>query len=228
MRKQLLSAIFTVAAVTLFSATAAAQFVLQPNEAASKDAKVYEYAVTPEGLGAGVPANYQSNLGVIGSISTPHSFKSLLQFDLSTMPIPAGQISLATVQLYCSSVAAGGDVSFYPVTSGWTETGVKWDTFPTHNPVAVDTETVSVAGQWYTFDITSLVQSWVSGTTPNNGIAIIMDTPTGSLVFLDSDGLGNPNPNPGLAPILTVVPEPSTAMLGVLGFAACAIRRRRS
>jgi hypothetical protein len=55
-----------------------------------------------------------------------------------------------------------------------------------------------------------------------------MDTSMGQVAFLDSDGLTGASPNPALAPVLTVVPEPSVALLGAVGFAACAIRRRRS
>lgn len=205
---------------------ASAQFVIQPNEAQSKDAKVYEFLSGN---------NFQSNLGVVGAGATPHSFKGLIQFELSAVPIPAGEITLATLELYCSVItpisgqdgSGPGNVSLFLATSEWTETGVTWNTFPSLAPTAADTEFISTAGQWYTFDVTNAVQNWMSGATVNNGFGIVMESPFGQVTLLDAKGLTGAVPDPTLAPRLTVVPEPGTGLLALGGIALCAGRRSR-
>jgi hypothetical protein len=219
------------AALLALAQMAAAQIVLQPNEAQSKDAKVY--AFLPE-------MNFQSNLGVVGS-GTEHSFKSLLQFDLTAIPIPAGQITLATLEIYCSAVTpmndsgdppapiAGsgpGSVAVYQLMSAWTETGVTWNSFPSLAPLAADTAFIDAAGLWHTFDITTLVQDWHSGSAANFGLGIVMENPLGQVTLLDADGRTGANPDPTLAPRLIVVPEPGTGLFALAGTFVCVSRRR--
>lgn len=224
-RMKVSTTLMTAAASWVFLAPIAdAQVVLQPNEAQSKDAKVYSFLPT---------MNFQSDLGVVGSGVT-HSFKSLLQFDLAAVPIPAGEITLATLELYCSAItpitdvpdSGPGNVSIFQATATWTETGVTWNTFPALATTAEDTLFIGEAGRWFTFDVTSLVQDWQSGVTPNHGFAIIMDSPFGQVSFLDADGLAGANPDPTLAPRLTVVPEPGSAALVFLGGTLLGLRRR--
>jgi hypothetical protein len=219
------------AVICALSATAHAQFILQPNELLSKDAKGYQFI---PGL------NFQSNLGVVNDPSPSpnwHSFKSLIQFDLASVPYASGEITLATLELYCSAVtpftdensipisgSGVGNVSLYQVTAPWAENTVSWGTFPTYLSTAADTEFIDTAGQWYTFDVTEIVKSWTAGSEVNNGLAIVMDSVLGQVTFLDSDG--GPGA-PTLAPRLTVVPEPGTALLGLIGLAACGTRRIR-
>jgi hypothetical protein len=213
------------------SAVSRGQIVLQPNELQSKDAKAYSFVSD---------LNLQSNIGVVGSGAAPHSFKSLIQFDLTAIPYTATEISLATLAIYCSVISpipdansvpipgsGPGNVSLFPVTGSWTEAGVTWANFPTYQATAADSEMISTAGQWYTFDITDVVKTWSAGSFANNGLAIIMDSEFGQVTLLDSDGLTGATPNPALAPRLTVVPEPSAALLGLFGFGACGIRRIR-
>jgi hypothetical protein len=194
------------------------QLVLQPNEALSKDAKVYEFMGN---------MNFQSNLGVIGIGSSPHSFKAAIQFDLAGIPYDPEEITLATLEFYASTADGAGDVSLYPILAEWGETAVTFNTFPTYSATATDTVSITTAGQWYSFDVTDAVQDWHSGAIPNFGFAIIMDTATGNVAFLDAGGRETAPADPTLAPRLTVVPEPGTALLGLIGFAACAVRRIR-
>jgi hypothetical protein len=205
------------AAMLAFTAGAQAQYIFQPDEALSKDAKTYRFQNT---------VNFQSNLGVIGTASTPHEFRSLLQFDLSAVPYTSSEITSATIELFASAVAAGGagNVSFYEATGTWSETGVTWDTFPSFELTPVDTENVSTAGQWYTFDVTDSIKSWIDNPSSNNGFAILMDTPTGNVTLSGAPPVGGSTIN---APRLTVVPEPAGAMLIFAGTTLCLARRRR-
>jgi hypothetical protein len=205
------------AAIIALSATCHAQFVLQPNEATSKDAKVYEH----------VPGmSLQSDLMVTGTGSGA-IFKSLIEFDLSTISIPTDQISLVTLEIYASAVGTAGDVSLYPITAAWGETTVNFTNYPTFSATAADTLTIATAAQWYSFDVTEAVKNWHSGVVPNFGFAIIMDTAAGNVTFLDAGGRETAPIDPTLAPRLTVVPEPGTALLGLVGLAACGFRRVR-
>jgi hypothetical protein len=203
-------------------------FVLQPNEAASKDAKAYEFLST---------MNFQSNLGVVGTNAGMHEFRSLIQFDLSSLTVPANGITFATLELFCAAVTPFNDtatppqpipgtglgiVSLHEVTSAWGETSVTWATFPTFSLAAASSQLVDTAGRWYSFDVSDIVRDWATGATPNLGLAIQMDSPDGQVTLQGAGSFAA-----GQAPRLTVVPEPGSAMLVLAGVGACMLRRRR-
>jgi MYXO-CTERM domain-containing protein len=227
---QIGAALFALS-VTAQAANDANYFFLQPNEAASKDAKVYKFLND---------LNFQSNLGVVGTGADPHQFRSLIQFDLGALTVNPAAITFATLELYCSAVTPFDDggtppvvipesglgvVSLHQVTTAWSEADVTWDTYPTFSPTTVSSTLVDTAGKWYSFDVTDIVRGWADGSTTNLGLAIQMDSPNGQVTLA---GSANSSFNVGQAPRLTVVPEPASAMLGLLGLGACLLRRRRA
>ncbi|MDB6152378.1 MAG: hypothetical protein JWL90_831 [Chthoniobacteraceae bacterium] len=222
-------------AVLLTAASAAAQIIIQPTtEAASKDAKIYSSVPT---------SNFASNLNVT-SLDTGAHFLSLVQFDLSQLgALNADAIVSATFTLYCSGVgvngaaALGGNVTVSPILSAWKENAD--DTTPagaplvTYNAFFGATPTISfgssVASQnvtgagFYSWDITSTVKAWQSGSLPNNGLFIQLSSTGGDIGFADVDS----NPTvAGSAPSLAIVPEPAAASL-LFGTGLFLISRRR-
>jgi hypothetical protein len=213
------------------TASSSAQFIFQPlTEATSKDSKIYISQST---------LSLQSNLNVVSADVT--HFLSLVQFDLSSLPLLASEITSATLTLYSTGLGAsggstiGGDVTLSPILNAWRENAgdagtaplSTYDAFYGTTPTltagsAVATQTVNGAG-FVTWDITNTVKAWVDGSLVNNGLLIQLATPGGDVGFADVDSNGAAN-----APKLTVVPEPSTAALlggaGLLGL----LRRRRN
>ncbi|MFN8485557.1 MAG: S8 family serine peptidase [Anaerolineae bacterium] len=103
------------------------------------------------------------------------ALRSLVSFDLSAVPRNAN-IADAKVYLFleesCAISGKSYPVSVYPVNAPWDETRVTWNNQP---PIGAVVSTTTIPGQhwsYYGFDATSLVQKWVSGVQPNNGIMV--------------------------------------------------------
>ena len=118
----------------------------------------------------------------------------LIQFDISS--VPAGAVS-AKLRLYCSAVAAGGNVACHQTTSTWDEGAVTWNTKPTFEAVAEATAEVFSTG-WKEWDITTLYNKWKSGDETNYGLYLIAAANT-NVNFDSSD-----NATPANRPILRV------------------------
>ena len=223
----------TVALFLAGTVMAQAQFVIQPaNEAASKDTKIY--ASLPTG-------NFSSTLNIAGP-ETGANFLALVQIDLATLPYSSGEITSAIFSLYCTGLGptvgtpgvGAGEVTLSPILTNWRENGsdsgtaplATYDNFFGASPTlsfgaAVATQNVTGEG-YVNWDITNLVKEWVSGARPNYGVFIQTTNPLGDIGFADTD-----SPSAGFGPKLTVVPEPSSAILALAGGAACLLRRRR-
>ena len=88
--------------------------------------------------------------------------------------IPKGvSIDLAVLTVY--GTGSGQTVRLHRITAPWIETEVTWNNFAgSYNP---DVEGSFVApgtasGEWVEVDVTSLVQGWVNGGTPNYGLLL--------------------------------------------------------
>ncbi|MDB6172674.1 MAG: hypothetical protein JWL59_1985 [Chthoniobacteraceae bacterium] len=222
-------------AVLLTAASASAQIRIQPiSEATSNDAKIYSSVPT---------SNFASNLNVT-SLDTGAHFLALVQFDLSQLgALNADAIVSATFTLYCTGLgvsgagAVGGDVTVSPILNAWKENTddiapagaplATYDAFFGTTPTisfgpSVASQNVTGAG-FYSWDITSTVKAWQSGSLPNNGLFIQLSSAGGDIGFADVDSNLT---IAGSAPSLTVVPEPATASL-LLGAGLFLISRRR-
>ncbi|WP_158560399.1 DUF7594 domain-containing protein [Paenibacillus contaminans] len=86
---------------------------------------------------------------------------SFLQFDVSGI---SGTISSAKLKLYVSYRNTTGPVEIFPVADDtWTEGSITWNNKPTEGAGKLASASITAAGAWYTFDITSYVQSEHAG-----------------------------------------------------------------
>jgi hypothetical protein len=177
--------------------------------------------------------------------------RTLIQFDLSAYS--AGSIQSAVLKFYVGAVDQSGHVLAYRVTQSWVEgtgtsgdttDGADWFTFDgssswgtaggDYNSTVIADTVVSTSGQWYSLDITSLVQNWVNGTQSNFGLILVSGDPTGA----DTSG---ENGNTGIYDIpssegaanqpyleITAIPEPVTMSLLAVGGIAALLRRRKA
>ena len=130
---------------------------------------------------------------------------SLLQFDLSSIPVHS-KIENASLWLYKWTSGAGGTIALHRVTSDWAEgtqdhttgpgatwndrdTGVPWiSPGGDYDPSPVDVSNLNAgAAAWYRWDITPLVQGWVSGSYDNQGMILVAQTAETDLAFSSSD-----------------------------------------
>ena len=108
-----------------------------------------------------------------------------IQFSLEGIPANAS-VQKATLQLYVNQVLGTGSFDVYELDSGWGQNTLTYANAPAlgtsataNNPVAIP----ETADQFILIDVTQLVQGWVNGTIPNNGLALSMTTPAGGLLF---------------------------------------------
>ena len=139
------------------------------------------------------------NAGNLSNLDVGGEYTALLQFDLSVLPpgTTAAQITRATLRLYCNRADVPGLVSAQLVGSAWTEAGVTYATLPALGAV-VQTAQAPGVGSYVTLDVTATVQAWVSGPSPNFGLALT--APGGAQVQFDS----KENDQTGHAPELDI------------------------
>lgn len=212
--------------------------VIQPIEADSKDVFVYQFlgGFNFETMGAG----FQSILAA-GVTGVGHDVQTFIDFDLSSLSIAASDVASARLSLYVIDGSSVGfpfgnpspagvvDAEVYAVTSPWAETTLTWGTRPTVGASALGTTAVSGLNQWVDFDITSLVQDWLSGAQTQYGLLItaaapVLDPDSGNAIALVFESASNQH-RPLLE--LTLVPEPATLTLLTLAGLAVARRPRK-
>jgi hypothetical protein len=151
----------------------------------------------------------------------------LLQFDVSSL---SGPVTSAVLELFHLSNRGSADFGLYQVTSPWDMDTVTMNTEPTHLSTPVDTFNVGhmdFGADIHVLDVTSVVNSWLSG-APNYGLALIrMDAPNAFVYFGATDLFGP-------APRLVIeggtaggAPEPGVWAMMILGFSAAGVSLRR-
>jgi|TARA_B110000908_G_C10148040_1_gene399991 hypothetical protein len=187
----------------------------------------------------------------VGHTNEDAARRGLLRFDVSTIPATA-IISSATLELTIPSGNTSGTPSFatHKMLTSWGEgnkignngdaavTGeATWNSNGTvawaapgagsgtdYVAGASASTTVAVFGNytWSAAGTTADVQSWVDGTSANNGWIMLETTPT-----TGSARRFSANAAPTLTIEYTVVPEPTSAALLGLGGIALLMRRRK-
>lgn len=193
------------------------------------------------------------------------NFRGLLHFDLSGLPIPPEWITEANLNLYFYGYhwdsPEGRTYNVYGVTSSWVEmectwraredydtpSPVYWDSYldgvPEYQPGGGDFDPVAYAStqvpadisQWMIWDVTDLIDDWLSGVVANEGLLIkdseeIEADPGGGSVSWLARFRSGEYSEAEFRPYLevTYVPEPSsTALLG-FGLVLAGVRRHRS
>jgi hypothetical protein len=127
---------------------------------------------------------------------------ALVRFGLSSIPTGATILS-ASLQLYAVGWGGGNmAIGAYAITRTVTLSQVTWNNAQTGNPWGVagcnntttdrranaeSSLTTSGTNKWYAFDLTALVQAWVNGTVPNNGVLMRAWYSAGIFVFASNE-----------------------------------------
>jgi hypothetical protein len=96
-----------------------------------------------------------------------------IQFDLSMIPLHAHVVSaeMALYQMYAP--AASETYEVHMVESAWNELTMNWTTQPSTNPLIISrVNAPTEKNVWLEWNVTSAVQAWVNGDTPNYGLMI--------------------------------------------------------
>jgi hypothetical protein len=150
-------------------------------------------------------ASTGTNYGTRTTLVVETTDRSYLQFSLA--PLPTGAtVAKATLRLYVDGVTTAGSFDVYQVTSSWAESTMTERNEPAlgasatgSHPVAL---TASSLNDFVVIDITPLVQEWVEGTEPNDGIALALTGTAGNFSF-DSKEATNTSHEPELEIVLT-------------------------
>lgn len=110
----------------------------------------------------------------VGNNSTTGIERSYIKFSLSS--IPSGS-TITNATLYCYHISIGGSqtltVYAFRADQTWSESTLTWPGGGWNG--YYDSESVSPStNAWYSWDVTSLVQSWFNGTYNNYGIALML------------------------------------------------------
>ena len=113
------------------------------------------------------------NSGTLTNLNVGGGYTALVQFDLGVLPpgTTAAQITRATLRLYCNQAGTPGSLSVAQVNAPWGEYSVTYNTLPSIGSAFASAQ-IPAAGQFVTIDVTSAVQSWVTSSSSNNGLAL--------------------------------------------------------
>jgi len=135
----------------------------------------------------------------------------LLKFDSSG--IAAGKtVTKATLRLYMGAVngatktTKSQTLKVHALTKDWKEMEATWlvrqllgswllsgGDYRSTASASTTLATATLPGTWVEFDITTLMQEWVDGVTPNNGVLMQLATnPSDSLIFNSREAASNP------------------------------------
>jgi hypothetical protein len=104
-----------------------------------------------------------------------------IQFDLSAIPsgYTGANIAKASLKLYVNAVTKAGSFNVDYINGPWSEGTIDASNAPAlGTTIAASVPLVSATkNQYILIDITSAVQAWLNGTEPNNGIALVGNSP---------------------------------------------------
>jgi len=117
-----------------------------------------------------------------GNESTDWGQHLFIKFNVSCLPTIAS-IASATLSLYYFDYEKNDPVdrnlSLYPITGGWNESTVTWNTQPSTSSQVSSIITLPSSFSWCSFNVTEDVQDFVTGTAINNGWQLIDQTSWG-------------------------------------------------
>jgi hypothetical protein len=181
----------------------------QPNETEGKDTYIRENSNTNYGT---------ANILKVGKTAAGLEFKSLLEFNVSSIP-SENTVTSAKLEIHLNYSSTDNNITIgvYRVTSEWNETEAAWYNRSQDTPWSTaggdyiqlaDSQQVANTSGWYNFTITEMVQGWVNGTYNNYGLILLSnDAGNGDYKDIDSSDSGDSS----LRPRITIDHTPNAA-----------------
>ncbi len=115
----------------------------------------------------------------LGYDGTEGSMRSLIRFDVANQLPDGAVVDSALLQVYVYDSEPSVDpplvTEIYRIDSAWGETFVKWNNQPSIDNTVMATGALNRDVNFYTFDVTSLVQDWMTGTQEDWGMMLLAD-----------------------------------------------------
>jgi hypothetical protein len=194
------------------------------------NAQVYSYSVQPS-ASTGIDANIQSgspgtNYGSDATMAAERSggatIRSLIQFDLSSIPSDAIVVS-AKLSFYAGSLTGSNDTYLRRITAGWAENTCTWTNMSANSDAAtqisVPSTTVTTS---YTVDVKSHVQGMINVPATNYGWMFMLqnEAVAGPVTcsWLSSDNVTAPTTFPKLE---VTYEKPMQVVAAITAISAC-------
>ena len=120
-----------------------------------------------------------------------------IQFNLSSIPsgYTSADIAQATLKLYVNGVTAAGSFNVDFVNGIWAENTITADLAPALGSTIAGSIPLTTANknQYILINVTAAVQAWLSGSEPNDGVALVGNSPL-SATFDSKENTGTGHP----------------------------------
>ena len=139
-----------------------------------------------------------TNYGATGTLvlESP-SQTSYIRFDLTAVPstYTGAAVAKATLKLFVNGVTTAGTFNIDLVSGSWSERTISYNLQPAIGSMIVTAVPLSAANKstYIEVDITSTVQAWLNGTEPNDGIALVANSPLNAS-FTTKENTGTSHP----------------------------------
>jgi hypothetical protein len=119
-------------------------------------------------------SNTAVNFGSGTTLNIGGGNSALVVLDLSSLPagLTTSNVQKATLTVFVNNVSTAGGLDVSQVLSAWSESLVTYNSRPLISVPFQSNVPVAAANSYVTFDITSLVQQWVTGAAANYGVEI--------------------------------------------------------
>lgn len=144
-----------------------------------KDSDIYSYTDRATGT--------VGTLGVNSSgAGSPHSQRTLVQFNLAGLAIPAAEIGSAKLRLFVVppdpsfGALTPGNVDILRQAAAWTITNptLRWNHFQGADSIGFLAVPAGSSGSWVEVEVKPLVVAWASGSVANYGFALQAESET--------------------------------------------------
>ena len=127
-------------------------------------------------------ASATTNFGKAGTLNLESgSQTSFIRFDLTAVPTgyTGSQVAKATLKLYVNALTTPGSFNVDLVAGTWNERTITYNLQPAITSTLASSVPLNVASRqtYVEIDVTSTVQAWLNGTEPNDGIALVANSP---------------------------------------------------
>ena len=138
--------------------------------------------ITPSGDAYTNTATPTTNLGIKPLLDVESgSQTTYIQFDLSSIPAgyTSASIAKATLKLYVNAVTTAGSFNVDYVNGTWSEKTITADLAPALGTTVVSSVPLTSANvhEYVLIDVTPALGAWLDGTEPNDGIALVGNSP---------------------------------------------------
>ena len=138
--------------------------------------------ITPSGDAYTNTATPTTNLGTRQLLNVQSASQTAyIQFDLSSIPsgYTSASIAKATLKLYVNAVTTAGSLNVDFVAGSWSEKTITASLAPALGTTIVSGVALSSANvnDYILIDVTPALGAWLDGTEPNDGIALVANSP---------------------------------------------------